>query len=1078
MFFTAEDYLAMAFYENAPTYGKYAKIAAKKLGEIGKIVIKGLKDNAEDEWRTARSEGGAILGETEWVKNYLKSLEIDPDNKSLNQNIQALLKSQPNDAALRIFYATLKHPATKVAVTVGSDLAKKYSTNSTEVQLRELLKNASKEELHQVISDPTFTPQVIAFTSAELTERNAQEIVRLKGSYSEQQVKELRESIDAEMRRRKANQNFDPQSPFEIQTSDPDLRDSLKNFNEFMQNSKRENDRIAYYNSFNFLINVGQATGCRELAMLGTVGTMGIQLHAAITTLSALPAGASFGLMLSPMTAIASVGLALFAIFQKSEPDRSLQLMLEQISNQLQQISEQIQNLHMDMRKNFEVVFGYLDNIVKSLEKHHYELVSIANQIETLSINASKYNVNTEYFLKSIYLQKFKSALYQITRGNEHSQDNTSFRNLFKDIFESLEEYSFDPGCNGYTRAIEPNDHRLLSFPVKQVREVLAAPLEYRLGYLAAIIGFPQAEKMMIPCMFSDSISGLNLLIERWLQYHGNVPIGNVDRSFDQLIDNVIAKALFTEQFISFSRTPAVVDRAVQSYRQSIVNLVNIVTNWRNSTENRFHIDCMQPIAQLHSQMDLLNGHTTATQRPGCSSFPSGWNMQNLPIDYYVQQTANNNPLANEVLKYVSLLEKLQVGRIEPQLEGSITTIGDMFEGHWHLYCNVFIDFVDSNNHKTMLVQDNLFSDFRSIPPSRMPIANWNNHSFVSQKCTVDEQTKNNFKNTATNKLKEIRSELLDVNNSYGIEAGKACAEIQKNYEILKALNELHGVPTRAISGDQIHAMLSRFVEQGGVSSINILAQISEVTNSILSPVYPEQNAIVTRIRTDIVKLNATKEKVREIIENYNENERIKEQLRLAKEEQTRVETEQRELEQREMTNKQIDEIARAEGMVRTKELMINFLTSKGKVLEAALLNEKLSYIEQGTIDGEISHQYKTSFILGSNFALTQATVVLSSHQYGTTAMYLAKEGMKGIERMLGSSRLLEPIFQPAITSSSSASCSSRPLSALNSEDSRQQSTVFFSNPFSSAEEVTVTNSDAEVIETATELRQQRQRLN
>ncbi len=1075
MFFTAEDYLAMAFYESAPIYRKYAKIAANKLGEIGKIVIKGLKENAEDEWRTARSEGGAIWGETEWVKNYLKSLEVDPDNKSLSQNIQALLKSQPNDAVLRIFYATLKHPATKVAVTVGSELAKKYSTNSTEVQLRELLKNASKEELHQVISDPTFTQQVIAFTSAELTERNAHEIVRLKGSYSEQQVKELRESIDAEMRRRKANPNFDPQSPFEIQTSDPDLRDSLKNFNEFMQNSKRQNDRIAYYNSFNFLINVGQATGCRELAMLGTVGTMGIQLHAAITTLSALPAGASFGLMLSPMTAIAGVGLALFSMFQKSEPDCSLQLMTEQISTQLQQISEQIQHLHIDMRKNFEVVFSYLDNIVKSLEKHHYELVSIANQIETLSINASKYNVNTEYFLKSIYLQKFKSALYQITRGNEHSHDNTSFRNLFKDIFESLEEYSFDPGCNGYTRAIEPNDHRLLSFPAKQVREVLAAPLEYRLGYLAAIIGFPNAEKMMIHSMFSDSISGLNLLIERWLQYHGNVPIGNVERSFDQLIDNVIAKALFTEQFIDFSRTPAVVDRVVQSYRQSIVNLVNIVTNWRNSTENRFHMDCMQPVAQLHSQMDLLNGHTTATQRPGCSSFPSLWNMQNLPIDYYVQQTANNNLLANEVLKYASLLEKLQVGRIEPQLEGRIRALGEPEEGHWLLYCNVFIDFIDSNNHKIMLVQDNLFSDYRSSA-SRMPISAWHNHSFVSQKCNVDEQTKNNFKNAATNKLKEIRSELLDVNNSYGIEVGKACAEIQKNYEILKALNELHGVPTtRAISGDQIHAMLSRFVEQGGVSSINILAQISEVASSIVSPVYPEQNAIVTRIRTDMVKLNATKEKVREIIENYNENERIKEQLRIAKEEQKRVEIEQRELEQREITNKKIDEIARAEGMVRTKELMINFLTSKGKVLEAALLNEKLSYIDQGTIDGEISHQYKAYFIFGSNFALTQATVVLSSHQYSATAMYLAKEGMKGIERMLGSSRLLEPMFQPIITSS--ASCSSRPLPALNSEDPRQQATVFFSNPFSSSEEVTVTNGDAEVIE-ITEPRQKQHRLN
>jgi hypothetical protein len=1059
MFFTAEDYLAMAFYENAPTYGKYAKIAAKKLGEIGKIVIKGLKDNVEDEWRTARSEGGAILGETEWVKNYLKSLEIDPDNKSLNQNIQALLKSQPNDVALRIFYATLKHPATKVAVTVGSDLAKKYSTNSTEVQLRELLKNASKEELHQVISDPTFTPQIIAFTSAELTERNAQEIVRLKGSYSEQQVKELREAIDAEMKRRKANPNFDPQSPFEIQTSDPELRDSLKNFNEFIQDSKRENDRIAYYNSFNFLINVGQATGCRELAMLGTVGTMGIQLHAAITTLSALPAGASFGLMLSPMTAIAGVGLALFAMFQKSESDRSLQLMLEQISTQLQQISEQIQNLHMDMRKNFEVVFGYLDNIVKSLEKHHYELVSISNQIETLSINASKYNVNTEYFLKGIYLQKFKSALYQITRGNENSQDSNSFRALFKDIFESLEEYSFDPGCNGYTRAIEPNDHRSLSFPAKQVREVLAAPLEYRLGYLAAIIGFPHAEKMMIPCMFSDSISGLNLLIERWLQYHGNVPIGNVDRTFNQLIDNVIAKALFTEQFISFSRTPAVVDRAVQTYRQSIVNLVNIITNWRNSTENRFHIDCMQPIAQLHSQMDLLNGHTTAI---GCNM------QQHGSIDHYVQQTANNNPLANEILKYASLLEKLQVGHIDPRCEVSRTVVGAC---NFHFYSNVFIDFIDSNNHKTTLVQYNFHSSFR---PEILGICS-GYRSPVSQKYTVcDEQIKINFKNAAINKLKEIRSELLDVNNSYGIEAGKACAEIQKNYEILKALNELHGV-SRAVSGDQIHAMLSRFVEQGGVTSINILAQISEVASSIVSPVYPEQNAIVTRIRTDIVKLNATKEKVREIIENYNENERIKEQLRIAKEEQTRVEIEQRELEQREITNKQIDEIARAEGMVRTKELMINFLTSKGKVLEAALLNEKLSYIEQGTIDGAISHQYKTSFILGSNFALTQATVVLSSHQYGATAMYLAKEGIKGIERMLSSSRLLEPIFQPAITSSSSASGSSRPLSALNSEDSRQQATVFFSNPFSSAEEVT--NGDAEVIETATEIRQQRHRL-
>ena len=1067
MFFTAEDYLAMAFYESAPIYRKYAKIAANKLGEIGKIVVKGLKENAEDEGRTARSEGGAIWGETKWVKNYLKSLEVDPDNKSLSQNIQALLKSQPNDAVLKIFYATLKDPATKVAVTVGSELAKKYSTNSTEVQLRELLKNASKEELHQVISDPTFTPQVIAFTSAELTERNAQEIVRLKGSYSEQQVKELRELIDAEMRRRKANPNFDPQSPFEIQTSDPDLRDSLKNFNEFMQNSKRENDRIAYYNSFNFLINVGQATGCRELAMLGTVGTMGIQLHAAITTLFALPAGASFGLMLSPITAIAGVGLALFAMFQKSEPDRSLQLMLEQISNQLQQISEQIQNLHIDMRKNFEVVFGYLDNIVKSLEKHHCELVSIANQIETLSINASKYNVNTEYFLKGIYLQKFKSALYQITRGNEHSQDSNSFRNLFKDIFESLEEYSFDPGCNGYTRAIEPNDHRSLSFPAKQVREVLAAPLEYRLGYLAAIIGFPNAEKMMIPSMFSDSISGLNLLIERWLQYHGNVPIGNVERSFDQLIDNIIAKALFTEQFIDFSRTPAVVDRVVQSYRQSIVNLVNIVTNWRDSTENRFNMDCTQPVAQLHSQMDLLNGHTTATRQSDYGNF-GAWNMNSLAIDYYVQQGANNDVNISEVLRYASLSEKLKLGKIETKLDG--THILHFRQNNhvveectWRLYNNIHIDFIRSDNYRIMLLQDNLL--WVGNQPGRF---RWDNHEFSSQKRTVcEDQIKQGLKNAAINKLKEIRSELLDTNNSYGIEVSKACAEIQKNYEILKALNELHGVP-RAVSGDQIHAMLSKFVEQGGVSSINILAQISEVASSIMSPVYSEQNAIVTRIRTDIVKLNATKEKVREIIENYNENERIKEQLRIAKAEQTRVEIEQRELEQREITSKQIDEIARAEGMVRTKELMINFLTSKGKVLEAALLNEKLSYIEQGTIDGKISHQYKTSFILGSNFALTQATVVLSSHQYGATAMYLAEEGMKGIERMLGSSRLLEPIFQPAITSSS------RPLSALNSEDSRQQATVFFSNPFSSAEEVAT--GDAEVIETATEIRQNRHR--
>ena len=115
MFPTEEDYLAMAFYENAPVYGKYAKEAAKKIGEIGKIVFEGLKNNAEDELRTARSEGGAIFGETQWVQNYLKSIEIDPVNKTTSQNIQALLKSQPNDTALKIFYATLKHPATKVA---------------------------------------------------------------------------------------------------------------------------------------------------------------------------------------------------------------------------------------------------------------------------------------------------------------------------------------------------------------------------------------------------------------------------------------------------------------------------------------------------------------------------------------------------------------------------------------------------------------------------------------------------------------------------------------------------------------------------------------------------------------------------------------------------------------------------------------------------------------------------------------------------------------------------------------------------------------------------------------------------
>ena len=829
--------------------------------------------------------------------------------------------------------------------------------------------------------------------------------------------------------------------------------------------------------------------------MLGTVGTIGIQLHAAITTLSALPAGASLGAMLSPITAIASIGLTLFSMFQK--PDCSLQLMLEQIHKQLQQISEQIQNLHIDMRKHFEVVFRYLDDIVNSLEKHHYELVNISNQIERLSINASKYNANAEYFLNGIYLQKFKSALYQITKGNDHANDYNNFRSLFMDMFESLDQYSFDRGCNGYIRAINPNDHGSLSFPAQHVREVLAAPVEYRLGYLAALIGFPDAEKMMIPNMFSDSTDGIILLIERYLKYYGTLPIDNFNRS----LNNIIANARFTEQFISFSKTPDVVNRVFQSYRQSINNLSNVITSWHNASRARFNIDCMQTVDQLHNQMDLWNGRANASPTPGNhSAYPAF--SGGLPIGY-IESIVNLNPNILRMLKYATLLEKLEMGKLEVLYSAQAGS-------HWNIFGNEItvsctITFNTAKQEKLAIAQHSwstrkhLHNDHEwnwnrdgKLPHECMStnVFNqlWSNH-IKAPSTAYTQEMEAEARNVALSKLREVRSELNTLNNPFGIQVDELCAEIQKNYVTLKALNELHGVQTRVVSGDQIRAMLNNFAEQGGLSTINIVAQISEVARSTITPTYSEQNAILARIGATLEKLAALPTKVEEIIENYNENERIKKQLRIAEEaEQKRIE-----LEQREILNKKIDEIAHAEGMIRTKELMINFLISNGKNLEAKLLNEELNYISQGTIDGEISRQYKTSFIAGSNFALNQAVLVLFKHQYGVAGIFLLEKGTQGIEGMRGSSRLLEAIFQPTITSLSNAystSSSGIPSASSLSNPSwnslpldntalrqQQQSMILFRNPFSAEEESEYNCDDDEVIE-ALEPEQKRHRPN
>jgi len=830
------------------------------------------------------------------------------------------------------------------------------------------------------------TPHVIMLS--ELVKRHQDEITELSKKYDKTTIKSI----------------------FNDSTSHHDTKyneiiDGISELKTFIHKSNEEkyvgSKKQLYYNTFNFLSQVGIASDCDDLTKTAQLAISGLMINDSINTLlSVLGSGGSFTSMINPITSILSVGIGLVGMFKKKKSNNMVHIQM--ILQQLNMIRQQLQTIHSEMRESFRSVFEHLENITEKLQIQYTVSINIYEKIVKIEKSIENLNIICEYYGKQILVQDLYRTIHKIIRGTpEYFMElgQSGFNELF------MENHSFDHGLNGY----------VYSATTGGIIGNLNSSVHNRIGYLASLLGFPQAHNTVNPIIFNICADAMVILIHKALPHYGSIPL-----SFDAVV-HIINKANLTEQFIDWSRQPEVLQIQLTQYNQLVDELRANLLQWIDNTRYKigYNIHNMT-LDEMVSATPISTGVRYAVD--------INKHFTNLPIELASQSIS-----ILQLYKMCEVAIKLGLGNYDFRFGLS----------HGYIFgwrqlpvdINIHMDFILNGTRYNINCEQwhapNLIVGSNGILSGDC-LLRWWQHDYKSQRWTLKDWTQTNtyfesiLRQACETKLNSIRQEMSSLSYSIGTQVNTLCDKLQEKYTVISKLFELNDSTLEHLnSGVWIKTKLIQLINHENTCGYNIVSFcdfVKEKATQVMSLHY-NHSFIKESVRSSIDKLDKLSRDIPSYLEDYKS---IKEYDRLAKIEyekqiqqeqaliqtakehqrQQQIATEIKATYERETLN--ISKIGMQIGRSITLNTIIKQLKQLGKMAEAEIIKSRfeseLQYDKIEVIDetSQTVVMFNSSFCNGSSMALLE--ISFSLRDYPHTICDIQLMGHKVLEKILTSS--------------------------------------------------------------------------
>lgn len=873
----------------------------------------------------------------ELPKDHAKTIQ---DNITLLSESSDILDKTGNILTFAsIFTGPMGKASAFIANTLFDDLdeTRKHRLND---KIIVIARNEESAKLLNALyeSKQGLTPHIIMLS--ELVKRNLDEITKLSQTYNSQTVKNIYNNII-------------------LNTDDLKLDDINNKLDNYIKSSKHNRD---YYNTFNFLSHLGMATNCNELSDIANIALSGKIVYDSINLLSS---GISLVEMINPLTSILCVGIGLFNMFKKKKSNNSIHMQL--LIKQLVMIKNQLIDIRLEIREQFSNVFRYLDNITEKLHTQQMILLNTYYKIEQIENLISNINIICEYFGKQNLLQDFYKTIYKITQGNSEyfeNLGNLGFNDMFLDIFYWIENHSFDIGLNGYI------------YSSTNIISNVNTNIDNRIGYLASLLNFTDAQHMLNYTIFNISIDALDILIHKALSYYGKLPL-----QYD--INSIINKANLTLEFIEYTRQPQILNYAIQNYNNYVDQLKLSLSNWVDINTQKYNINILNTLDEIISATPITTTHIQAVSD---SNF-----LKYLPINL---QSINCS--FSYIYKICELAKKLQIGDYDFKFNLSWTDSEKRHGFGWNtsVTINIQINFILNGTNYVVYTElwyiNRLPKNLRPFHKLSNPqdiLNNWH-HCYQSQYWTLVDYTKSNtyfeniIKQACLDKLNSIKNEIT-IHTQLNI----LCDKIQDWYIIILKLFELNNTKLDELqSGIWIKTRLLQLLNHENTFSYTIISfcDFSKIKASNTQPIYNE-SLIYTKIKKSIDKLNELSNVIIKYQEEYkyiqNTNSLIKKEYdKILDEEKTLVKL----LVKEEIKN--INIIGMQIGRSLTINTIMKKLEQSNKLEELEIIKDNFKNeieCEKISLDDNNSHLmtiFNSSFCNGSSIVLLEISIKLKNY--------------------------------------------------------------------------------------------------
>lgn len=920
------------------------------------------------------------------------------DNITLLQNGSNLLDGLDNVISFASIWAGPMSKTGSRLVSEGISSLDEIGKERLNEKVKIIARNENSAQLIKTLFETKYgqTPHILMLS--ELVERHQYEISKLAKKYDGKNISNMLNGISQESGVK-----------FEIIDEIKDKINELKMWVEASNAEKYNEFKIqSYYNTFNFLSQVGIASGCEDLTRIANIATSGLIIHNSVNALStALSSGGSFASIINPITGILSVGLGLFGMFKKKRKSNNTAY-IQMMINQLNMIRQQLQGIQLELRENFKnvfenfkIVFECLESISEKLYNQHTLALNTHQKILHITESIGNIHIICEYYGKQNLLQDLYRTIYKIINGTpEYFSElgQAGFNEIFMDLFYWMSNHSFDHGLNGY----------IYSSTSGNINGNLNSPIHNRIGYLAMLLGFPHSNHMVNYKIFSICVDALAILINKALPFYGSIPL-----EINNLIP-IMNKANLTEQFIDWSRQPKVLENQLAQYNQLVDQLRLNLLQWIDSTRYKigYNIHDMT-LDKMISATPISTGVRYAID------INKHWS--NLPIALTSQSSS-----ILQIYKMCEVAIKLGLGNYDFRFG---LTHGSSF-GDWNLMIpvtiTIYMDFILNgiryNINYELWHAPRLIKGFDGTLTEKS-VLGWWQHCYQSERWTLQDFTKTNtyfeniLKQACENKLNTIRQEMSSPSHTIGIHVETLCNKLQEKYTIILKLFELNdSVLEQLNSGCWIKTRLTQLINHENTYGHNIISFCDFVKEKALQVRQLQYNnpSIKDIITNSITKLNELSGEVHIIQDHYQQ---IKEFDKLGKIEYDKLVLQEQELIQKyneEKKHKEIEKIkANYEyeiqnisqiGMQIGRSLTINSiikkLESSGKFVESNLIKTQFDFEEKA---GEITqiqiaseHEqsiriFNSSFCTGSSMVLLE--ILLQLREYPNTLIDIQMAG-------------------------------------------------------------------------------------